>query len=312
MKIKDKMYIVMIFFFIILALSISIFGIKAAAEHKENINLLEDEMIHNCEVLDKNAATSEQLEVCERIESVDYNKYNPTAFETYESYILEFVRKYCGEFIIIFIILLGSIFYMSKYLRNRIILNDLTRESYRTIKKKLFLSSWKYSLLLPLMFIIIFIFVIIFIGNVGISESDRITYSLANTMFDNNVLVYFVVLLINSFILTLLYSNIGLIVSRKEHNYILAVIKSYLLIIAIELFFEIVLYHIIYKLFGSSCGVYLNILTIYNYTYVDKNLLTIFILLCLLVISFVILYFCYRNKEKLIIDVEKNDNKEEV
>lgn len=309
-KIKDRMFIVMIVLFVLFAFS-TLIGVKHCIESSKVRKDLENEMIQGCEILDRSTATKEHLEICDRMLADDYENYKPTAYTSYYSYILEYIRKYCNEFILILIILIGSVFYATKYLRNRIILNDLSREDYKHVKKKLFCSSWKYSLLVPFMLVIVFSIVILFVGSVAIMENERSGYLLENTIFANNVLVYFGVLLLNAFILTLLYCNIGLIVARKEHNYILAVIKSYIIIIGIEIFFEVILYHIIYKLSGSSFGVYFNIITVFEYTYTEKNLLTIWILLGLLVISFVVLYLSYRNKEHLIIDCEKNDNKEE-
>lgn len=72
-----------------------------------------------------------------------------------------------------------------------------------------------------------------------------------------------------------------------------------------------ILYNIIFKLFGSSFGAYFNLLAVYNYSYTDENLLVIWLLIAILIITFVILHYRYRNKEKLVIDCEKNDNKEE-
>lgn len=306
-KIKDKMFVVMLSFFIIFAFFVSFIGINDVIEHEKVMKLLEDDLVSQCHELDRIVASEENLDFCDKVLGDDYERYKRTSYETYDSYVLEIVRKYCNEFVLILIIVIGSTFYVTKFLRSRVILNELVRNNYNDVKKKLFFSSWKYSLLVSLMLFIIFIIVILFVGNTELN-----VYHLSNTIFSGNILVYFGVLLLNSFILTLIYTNISLIVARKEHNYILAVIKSYILIIGIEIFFETILYNIIYKLFGSSFGAYFNLLTVYNYSYTEENLLVIWVLLAILTVTFIILHFRYRNKERLVIDCEKNDNKEEI
>ena len=131
-KIKDRMFVVMIVLFILFAFS-TLIGVKNCIESAKVRKDLENEMIQNCEILDRNTATKEHLEICDRILAADYEKYRPTAYTTYYSYILEYIRKYCNEFILILIILIGSVFYVTKYLRNRMILNDLTREDYKRV-----------------------------------------------------------------------------------------------------------------------------------------------------------------------------------
>lgn len=70
--------------------------------------------------------------------------------------------------------------------------------------------------------------------------------------------------------------------------------------------------NVIDKLFSFEYGLLFNVINIYTYPYVENGLTQIFILLGILLISFIPLFWVYRDKEKLIIDIEKNDNKEDV
>ena len=210
------------------------------------------------------------------------------------------------------IIIAGSSYYITKYLRNRIILNDITREKYKKIIKKLFFSAWKYALIVPIMLFIIYFILFLKVDNFSFSEGITDTSGFVGTIFENNLIFLFFTIFLKSFILSMVYININLIISRKEHNYIFSIIKTYLFIVGLEILFETVIRIFINKLGTFEYGILFNIINIYTYPYVEKGLAQIFILFGILLISFVPLLLVYRNKEQLIIDIEKNDNKEEV
>ncbi len=140
------------------------------------------------------------------------------------------------------------------------------------------------------------------------------SYSLSNnySIWRSNLIfkpVLFVFLyLINITIYSLSYINISLIVLRKQQNIIKAIILSVLVFVGIEVFLEIVVNGLIFGLvFKSEVGNIFNImnLLIFNINYGVSKLLIFTISFFLL--TFILVLILYKNKEKLIIDCEKNN-----
>ena len=95
---------------------------------------------------------------------------------------------------------------------------------------------------------------------------------------------------------------------RKQQNIIKAIILSVLVFVGIEVFLEIVVNGLIFGLvFKSEVGNIFNImnLLIFNINYGVSKLLIFTISFFLL--TFILVLILYKNKEKLIIDCEKNN-----
>lgn len=304
--VNNKLYVFMIGLFIIFGF-LSIIPLKGYEKNQNHMLNYYNSVINDCKNKKSEDMTPEETKNCNYyIETFNENEFNMTAFYGYENYVLDFYRTYFGEFITILIVIICSTYYISKFLRNRVIINHNNRRSYQKTIKNLFFSSWRYALLVPLILIVMFILTYIVTG----SGNDGYSY-LENTMFENNVMFYFIMVLIQSIILTLIHINITLIVSRKEHNYIISIIKSFICVIGISLFIDIINNNLIYGLLKLSKGIDFNILAIYNLFNVENFSYTMMWNIIFLIVSFAILFISYKNKEKLIIDSEKNDNKNE-
>lgn len=311
-KIKDKIFILFIIIFIVFALLISI---VSSIQYENNQQILKEDYlqsIEKCDNLKKEDAIEEEFEWCQKALESDLTEFETNAYDAYDIFTVDCLQNYLNEFVLIAIIIAGSSYYITKYLRNRIILNYITREKYKKIIKNLFFSAWKYALIVPIMLFIIYFIIFLKVDNFSFSEGIADTSRFVGTIFENNLIFLFFTIFLKSFILSMVYININLIISRKEHNYIFSIIKTYLFIVGLEILFETVIRIFINKLGTFEYGILFNIINIYTYPYVEKGLAQIFILFGILLISFVPLLLVYRNKEQLIIDIEKNDNKEEV
>ncbi len=208
-------------------------------------------------------------------------------------------------------ILIPSLLYVSKYLKNMVIKNELTRKKYVDIKKNLYKEAYK-----PLSIIILFIVVIVIVAIY--SKGFESSYSIINKELDASVelwtdfyLYHSALLVIMQVILMLvhfiLYINIGILILRKHHNYFVAILLSYLTLVGIEAILEIGINVIICNIILKNN--YGEIFNIFNYLYFDNHISVVapFVVpTILMIISFILIHFAYKNKEKLLIDCEAN------
>lgn len=219
--------------------------------------------------------------------------------------VFEFNRFYFGIYLLIII---PSLYYICKYFKNKIILNDLTRNNYKQIMTKILKKSYKSALILPTIILIAYTISYLY------TKTLNPEYALLNSTTGWNEYtlthpaLFLVLYLLNMIIHSILYINISLCIARKYHNYFVALILSFLTFIAIEAFLEIVLNVILFiTLLHSERGIIFNITNMFSFNDYSGILSPLYVPTTCLIISFLVLYFLYKNKEKLIIDCEKNE-----
>ena len=303
-----------LFFIIVLILSIcvALSSVRDANDVKNNQENLSNSHQKTIEDCNKVVEGEPNYEVCQIILKED----NP--YEKLDIYDLgfEIINNYIfygyNVLFFLFIIIVGSCLYVTKYLRSEILKNTNHRKSYGKIKKELFISSWKYAIIVPVMLLICYIIMYIYTNTYIISDINMETNNLNEYNFGNNMLLYNLKDLYNALVLGLIYTNVTLLIARKEHNYVLAVIKSFLAIIGIELFLEIVLNGLVLPVvFKFYDGDFLNIIDLTALQLSSGFYPKIIFITVLMIISFVLVFISYKDKESLIIDCEKNDDGEE-
>ena len=105
----------------------------------------------------------------------------------------------------------------------------------------------------------------------------------------------------------MIYTNFSLIVARKNHNFYIANILSYLLFIGTEAVLEGLGDYIFYEFFHiDSMIIFINMINVFNLN-LGNGIIALYLpLTIILIVTSIIVYLKYRNKEKLIIDCEKN------
>lgn len=205
------------------------------------------------------------------------------------------------------ILIIPTLVGVCKKLKNKYIINCVPRESKRDIFIDFFKTSYKYIWLLPLVALVLILFCAFnttFIPKFGLENSTSIwSSSIVYKPF-----LFIILYILNIFIYSIVYINIGLIAARKIHNYIGVIIISILIYLGMDLFFEVIVNGIIlnmlFKVDYSSLLLTINLFT-FNDTYGIPLLLTFSTFL--LIITSIIVYFSYKNFEKLVIDCEKNN-----
>lgn len=249
----------------------------------------------------------EHAAYCESILNLNTNPDFLTVFSTT---ILEKLNS--TNYVFIIFILISALIYICKVFKYNQVSNQITRDGYFNVIKKLFLHSYKSVFLLPLVIAGVFLICICYVGTFEIHYSLTSNYFLWKSSTISNPIIFMIMYIINLFIHSVLYVNISLCIVRKHHNLFVAVILSLLTIIGIEAFMEIVIGAIIFSsIFHSDFGMIFNIINFFSFNDVFGFGICMIIPFALMVISFVVLYLLYRNKEQLIIDCESNESEGE-
>lgn len=256
--------------------------------------------------------SSKETMRCENYEG----KYDDEQLEEWCDYILNTNHKYIefmsfysmhdssmflplsSSFISIILIVLCSCYYPCRHLKNNVITNYVSRESYSKYRKKIFLNTWFVVSIIPILMIIRIILCYLYTGNWDLYYGIDV---------GNSLPVYLISTIVISTFATATLTNISLIASRKQHNFVLASVVSFLTIIAVELSFECILCPILNTITHSDIGHMFNILSygiaVFNaYGYLPPIIFS----LSTATISYIIARLAYKDKEKLIIDCEAN------
>ncbi len=214
--------------------------------------------------------------------------------------------RYIGIIIFLFVIT-PALYNICKYLKHKRITYDSTRESYKTSIKKLFKESYKSAFILPIIIALAMIFSLMFTKNIDPSFSIYYGSEIWEETTINNFFIFISLYMLNIIIHSILYVNIALCIARKKHNFFIALILTFLSIIAIETILEVLLNGIIFTIIlKSDIGIIFNIINSLTFNDTVGIGTCMIIPLILMIISFIVLYIIYNNKEKLIIDCENN------
>ena len=209
--------------------------------------------------------------------------------------------------VIFFVISIPVLYNVCRIFRNKHLIYELTRENYKKFKRSFFKKAYLSSMILALSILIVFIITTIyckgFSTNPLIGEDSiggEIKYSMSP-------IFYIFTVLYRVLVAGMIYTNFSLIVARKNHNFYIANILSYLLFIGTEVVFEGLGDYIFYEFFHiDSMVIYINMLNIFNLN-LGNGIIALYLpLTIILIVTSIIVYLKYRNKEKLIIDCEKN------
>lgn len=120
-------------------------------------------------------------------------------------------------------------------------------------------------------------------------------------------LIFMILYSLNLLMYSIIFVNIGLISIKKSQKYIASLIYTYIVYILIQLFFELVINnYFLISIFHSEIGYLFNIMNMFIFSDQFGLLYLLLFSFVILVISFICLYFSYKDKEKLVISIEKN------
>lgn len=266
----------------------------------------EESRIEGIEVCKEILKHDKYNEIC--LENIDAKPKKRSTLKTYYDIINDNVSynsiSLCTVFyfLIPFLVITSSLYNISKKFKNQDIKNHLTRESYNKYIKEIFLDSYKSVFIWPMITILLFMFSYI-ISNGSFEIIDT------NSSFSYEILskpvVFMLSNLLNTIFMSFFWTNIALLIVPDTRNYIVSVLESIMIYFGIALtntFFVILL---ISKILNKDVEKYLDFLDVYTYN--NRNLLS-FNILCLSIalISGLLVYLKYKNKEKIIMKLERN------
>ena len=244
----------------------------------------------------------------------DYEEYcqkilknNNVKVDTLTSFsnILIFQVKFLNP-IAILLVLIPSLIEPIYILKNKFLINSNNRIEYKYFLKLLLKRAYKYIWILPLIGVILYVPTMFY-------SSLNPEYQVINgfTFWETNLiqkpLIFMILYSLNLLMYSIIFVNIGLISIKKSQKYIASLIYTYIVYILIKLFFELVINnYFLISIFHSEIGYLFNIMNMFIFSDQFGLLYLLLFSFVILVISFICLYFSYKDKEKLVISIEKN------
>lgn len=283
-----------------------IFSTILCIRNIKSARINEESRIEGIEVCKEILKHDKYNEIC--LENIDAKPKKRSTLKTYYDIINDNVSynsiSLCTVFyfLIPFLVITSSLYNISKKFKNQDIKNHLTRESYNKYIKEIFLDSYKSVFIWPMITILLFMFSYI-ISNGSFEIID--TNSSFSYEILSNPVAFMLSNLLNTIFMSFFWTNIALLIVPDTRNYIVSVLESIMIYFGITLtntFFVILL---ISKILNKDVEKYLDFLDVYTYN--NRNLLS-FNILCLSIalISGLLVYLKYKNKEKIIMKLERN------
>lgn len=283
-----------------------IFSTILCIRNIKSARINEESRIEGIEVCKEILKHDKYNEIC--LENIDAKPKKRSTLKTYYDIINDNVSynsiSLCTVFyfLIPFLVITSSLYNISKKFKNQDIKNHLTRESYNKYIKEILLDSYKSVFIWPMITILLFMFSYI-ISNGSFEIID--TNSSFSYEILSNPVAFMLSNLLNTIFMSFFWTNIALLIVPDTRNYIVSVLESIMIYFGITLtntFFVILL---ISKILNKDVEKYLDFFDVY--TYHNRELIP-FNILCLSValISGLLVYLKYKNKEKIIMKLERN------
>lgn len=249
---------------------------------------------------DKEGSYSDNyIEYCQKMLSYKDNKLS------FYNYLSDILVDKCSflNYLGFLIVVVPALYYVCKLLKNGYIVNYLTRKNYLSFLKCLFGKAYRFVWILPLL---AFVLIALSLKD-GVVQNNYTALTIWMSDITNNIYLFIILYLINIFMYSCIYINLGLIVARYQNNYFLSLVLSYVILFGIELFLELFsTTRVCNVIFGDYCGgPFLNIMNSFTFNDTFGTLPLMLFSFVMLVISFVGVFLVYSNQEKLVIKSER-------
>ena len=200
-------------------------------------------------------------------------------------------------------VIIPAIYQFHSKLHSGIIKDYLTRTKYKEYMKKEYVNSIKCSLILPLFVVLLLIFSCIITKSLAFGSGvDLYEYLLGSPekQYAYMMNIYIAIYLLNIFLHSIFYINVGLIFSKKYSNLLVSIVLSYLAFIGVDISLEVFMSKFLNLFINFDFNPIFNLFNIWTYHRVDNIYLTLIVSISLVIVSSIALYIMYRKKEKVI------------
>lgn len=240
---------------------------------------------------------------CIKLQEEITNKYKtkPSFYDTVSN-ILDNNFMFL-DLILFLLIVIPTLYNLSDLLSDKTITHNMVKESFSKIKFNIFKQGYRYIWFYPTIILLFFI-ICLFIS----TNKETSTFLYTNINLPSSPIYVIIMYLLNTLFLTGTYLNLALIGLRIKHNYFLAILTSLLIFLITEVFLSIfinklLIYSILNKTNYQGLFSIIGIFNIKIDNVINFNL-RIFISFIIFLITFIITYLMYKNKEKLVISME--------
>lgn len=207
------------------------------------------------------------------------------------------------DLILFLLIVIPTLYNLSDLLSDKTITHNMVKESFSKIKLNIFKQCYRYLWFYPTIILLFFI-ICLFIS----TNKETTTFLYTNINLPSSPIYVIIMYLLNTLFLTGTYLNLALIGLRIKHNYFLAILTSFLIFLITEVFLSIfinklLIYSILNKANYQGLFSIIGIFNIKIDNVINFNL-RVFISFIIFLITFIITYLMYKNKEKLVISME--------
>lgn len=302
---KNNLLVIIIFSFLTSFLVYKVLDYKQ--EYESYIQMKENTYLKECKKLDE--LDEKEKRTCNIYRKELDNEKN-MEFYTTLSNIVGNDFKFIGlDFLACLILIIPSFLMVNQVLKDQVLINILTREKYGTFLRKLFLKVYRYIWLFPTLLLL---FIILILSFTKVDLNAKFLYS--TIALTSKPIIFLGCYLLNSLLLSGIYLNISLISLRFKHNYFVCCLTSLIIYIGIILFFEIGIDYVFFQNTLNKLELLdlFKITGIFNFNISESisPIIRVLISLMVYILSMILIYFCYKNKEKLVIACEKNSKEE--
>lgn len=236
--------------------------------------------------------------------------YDTTKIDVYNAFVDIITNSKLNmlQLILPIIVIIPSLYNFFLLLKSGFFKDILLRKSYNKFMFKEILKSYISSFIIPIILIFLFSLVSIHFKNFDINYTYNNILGSAMMISEKYLEIpglFIMCYIFNLWLISIFFINVGLIFINKNKNFILMVLFSFLSIMTFQIIFEVFLGMFLSNLFNNY--LFLNLFSIYNlWVYSNTDLLGVTIyVISLVIISSIMVYLTFKNKEKVVIENEK-------
>lgn len=199
------------------------------------------------------------------------------------------------------LIMLVASYNFFKKLKKGYFKNSLTRISYKKSFLKLYLSTYRYTIILPIFLIVIFICSYFISGNFDYEYGSKFymfdVYGIENC---KNIILFMIVYLLNFILHSIFWINISIYNCKHNKSFIVNIIFSYIEYLMIFIIFDMFFAGTLFG--GTEYSGYFSLSNIWAFS--GLNMYVVLLVSFILAgISTFIVFLSYKNKEKVLEEI---------